>query len=105
MKQLTKEQVKILSAYEQHFETAVKSSWSRYPGVVALQEIHRIMQDIAELCPVLNGQLQTHFLNAHLGISLLITQHIHSLRNIKTCPIGIERYESRADQAMVYRLS
>ena len=24
MKQLTKEQVKILSAYEQHFETAVK---------------------------------------------------------------------------------
>ena len=59
MKQLTKEQVKILSAYEQHFETAVKSSWSRYPGVVALQEIHRIMQDISGTKIPLNTNCQS----------------------------------------------
>ena len=59
MKQLTKEQVKILSAYEQHFETAVKSSWSRYPGVVALQEIHRIMQDVTETKIPLNTNCQS----------------------------------------------
>ena len=59
MKQLTKEQVKILSAYEQHFETAVKSSWSRYPGVVALQEIHRIMQDVTGTKIPLNTNCQS----------------------------------------------
>ncbi len=59
MKQLTKEQVKILSAYEQHFETAVKSSWSRYPGVVALQEIHRIMQDVTGAKIPLNTNCQS----------------------------------------------
>ena len=59
MKQLTKEQVKILSAYEQHFETAVKSSWSRYPGVVALQEIHTIMQDVTATKIPLNTNCQS----------------------------------------------
>ena len=59
MKQLTKEQVKILSAYEQHFEPAVKSSWSRYPGVVALQEIHRIMQDVTGTKIPLNTNCQS----------------------------------------------
>ena len=59
MKQLTKEQVKILSAYEQHFETAVKSSWSRYPGVVALQEIHRVMQDVTGAKIQLNTNCQS----------------------------------------------
>ena len=59
MKQLTKEQVKTLSAYEQHFETAVKSSWSRYPGVVALQEIHRIMQDVTGAKIPLNTNCQS----------------------------------------------
>ncbi len=59
MKQLTKEQVNILSAYEQHFETAVKSSWSRYPGVVALQEIHRIMQDVTGAKIPLNTNCQS----------------------------------------------
>ena len=59
MKQLTKEHVKILSAYEQHFETAVKSSWSRYPGAVALQEIHRIMQDVTGTKIPLNSNCQS----------------------------------------------
>ena len=59
MKQLTKEQINILSAYEQHFETAVKSSWSRYPGVVALQEIHRIMQDVTGAKIPLNTNCQS----------------------------------------------
>lgn len=38
----TEEQFKTLSKYEEHFNTAVNADWSRYPGSVALDEIHSI---------------------------------------------------------------
>lgn len=38
----TDEQYNALSKYEQHFDTAVHASWSRYPGSAALDEIHSI---------------------------------------------------------------
>ena len=56
---LTEDQIKSLSAYEQHFETAVKSNWSRYPGRVALEEIHRIMEDATGTKIPLNTNCQS----------------------------------------------
>ena len=60
---LTEEQIKTLSAYEQHFETAVNGNWSRYPGVVALQQIHRIMEDVTGTKRPLNTNCQSCVLN------------------------------------------
>lgn len=56
---LTKEQIKSLSAYEQHFETAVRSSWSRYPGVTALQQIHSVLQEATGTKIPLNTNCQS----------------------------------------------
>lgn len=39
---LTEEEYQSLSGYEQHFRTAVRSKWSRYPGSSALHLMHRI---------------------------------------------------------------
>lgn len=60
---LTEEQIKTLSAYEQHFETAVNGNWSRYPGAVALQQIHRIMEDVTGTKRPLNTNCQSCVLN------------------------------------------
>ena len=43
---LTKEQLEALAPYEQHFETAVRSRWARYPGTDAMRLIHRIYCDV-----------------------------------------------------------
>ena len=56
---LTKAQIKILSAYEQHFETAVRSSWSRYPGVDALKQMHSILQEATGTKIPLNTNCQS----------------------------------------------
>lgn len=38
----TKEQMEMLSQYEQHFTTAIRSKYSRYPGQTGVQLIHKI---------------------------------------------------------------
>ena len=38
----TKEQLKILSAWEENFQTAVKAKWARNPGRTALRVIYDI---------------------------------------------------------------
>lgn len=60
---LTEDQIKTLSAYEQYFETAVYGNWSRYPGVVVLQQIHRIMEDVTGTKRPLNTNCQSCVLN------------------------------------------
>lgn len=35
----TDEQMAVLAKYEEHFTTATKANWSRYPGRAALEEI------------------------------------------------------------------
>ena len=39
---LTAEQIKALEPYEQHFNTAIKSKYARYPGVHGVHLIHKI---------------------------------------------------------------
>ena len=60
---LTEDQIKTLSAYEQYFETAVNGNWARYPGAVALQQIHRIMEDVTGTKRPLNTNCQSCVLN------------------------------------------
>ena len=38
----SKEEMEILSKYEQYFHTATKANYTRNPGRVALQEMHQI---------------------------------------------------------------
>ena len=38
----TKDQMEALSPYEEHFITAVRARWCRYPGQDALRRIHQI---------------------------------------------------------------
>ena len=40
----TKEEMEILSKYEQYFHTATKANYTRNPGRTALQEMHRIFK-------------------------------------------------------------
>ena len=60
---LTEDQIKTLSAYEQYFETSVNGNWARYPGVFALQQIHRIMEDVTGTKRPLNTNCQSCVLN------------------------------------------
>ena len=39
------EQMAVLAKYEQNFETATKTNWSRYPGRDALEEILATLKD------------------------------------------------------------
>lgn len=56
---LTQKQLQSLSGYEQHFDTAVNGNWSRYPGRVALEEIHRILEDVTGTKIPLNTNCQS----------------------------------------------
>ena len=40
----SKEEMEILSKYEQYFHTATKANYTRNPGRAALQEMHRIFK-------------------------------------------------------------
>lgn len=40
-----KEQIEVLSQYEQHFTTAIRSRYSRYPGQTGVHTIHRIFTE------------------------------------------------------------
>ena len=61
--ELSKEQLDALAPYESYMRTAVKSNWSRYPGRVALQEMHRIVEEVTGRTRPLNVNCQSCVLN------------------------------------------
>lgn len=60
---LNKEQLDALAPYESYMMTAVKSNWSRYPGRDALQEMHRILEEVTGRKRPLNVNCQSCVLN------------------------------------------
>lgn len=46
IQKLTNDEMAFLSNYEGHFNTAIKSQWSRYPGIDALTKMHRILERV-----------------------------------------------------------
>ena len=61
--ELSKEQLDALAPYESYMITAVKSNWSRYPGRDALQEMHRILEEVTGRKRPLNVNCQSCVLN------------------------------------------
>ena len=61
--ELSKEQLDALAPYESFMRTAVKSNWSRYPGRDALQEMHRILEEVTGRTRTLNVNCQSCVLN------------------------------------------
>ena len=61
--ELSKEQLDALAPYESYMMTAVKSNWSRYPGREALQEMHRILEEVTGRTRPLNVNCQSCVLN------------------------------------------
>ena len=61
--ELSKEQLDTLAPYESYMLTAVKSNWSRYPGRDALQEMHRILEEVTGRKRPLNVNCQSCVLN------------------------------------------
>lgn len=61
--ELSKEQLDALAPYESYMMTAVKSNWSRYPGRDALQEMHRILEEVTGRTRPLNVNCQSCVLN------------------------------------------
>lgn len=61
--ELSKEQLDALAPYESFMRTAVKSNWSRYPGRDALQEMHRILEEVTGRTRPLNVNCQSCVLN------------------------------------------
>ena len=52
---LTQEQIKALEPYEQHFTTAIRSKYARYPGMTGVQTIYDIYKTIVKNAPALNA--------------------------------------------------
>lgn len=52
---MTKEQLKELKEYEQHFITAMRSDYARYPGQHAVKRIHEIYCEATGKVSVLNA--------------------------------------------------
>ena len=52
---LTKEQIKILEPFEQHFTTAIRSKYARYPGASAVHTIHQIYSEATNTRVQLNA--------------------------------------------------
>ena len=50
----SKEEMEILSKYEQYFHTATKANYTRNPGRTALQEMHRIFKSATNSALPLN---------------------------------------------------
>lgn len=48
------EQLKALEPFEQHFTTAIRSKYARYPGQNGVQTIHSIYSQVAKNVPHLN---------------------------------------------------
>lgn len=51
---LTAEQLKALEPYEQHFTTAIRSKYARYPGVNGVRIIHGIYSEVVKGVPPIN---------------------------------------------------
>lgn len=51
----TKEQMELLSPYEQHFTTAIRSKYARYPGVNGVRIIHGIYATAVKTAPALHA--------------------------------------------------
>jgi hypothetical protein len=51
----TAEQLKALEPYEQHFTTAIRSKYARYPGLNGVQLIHSIYSSVVKNTPRLNA--------------------------------------------------
>lgn len=51
----TAEQLKALEPYEQHFNTAIRSRYARYPGQNGVQTIHQIYSSVVKNTPRLNA--------------------------------------------------
>lgn len=58
-KTLTNEQVERLAQYEPYFKKAINADWSPYPGIVALEEMHKAVGDGIRL----NANCQSCVLN------------------------------------------
>lgn len=56
---MTDEQFQILSNYEIQFRTAVKAKWARFPGTVALHQIHKIQREVTGRATSLNTSCST----------------------------------------------
>lgn len=93
---LTEDQIKSLSAYEQHFETAVNGNWSRYPGVVALQEMHRIMEDVTGTKRSLNTNCQSCVLKLLQDCGRLYFQEKEALIQARNDAKAVELTEAMA---------
>ena len=52
--QLADEQFATLAPYEAHFTTALRSSYPRSPGRLALKTIHAVLRDVEPTTPALN---------------------------------------------------
>ena len=51
----TTEQLKALEPYEQHFTTAIRSKYARYPGVNGVRIIHGIYATAVKTAPALHA--------------------------------------------------
>lgn len=51
----TVEQLKALEPYEQHFTTAIRSKYARYPGVNGVRIIHGIYATAVKTAPALHA--------------------------------------------------
>lgn len=51
----TAEQLKALEPYEQHFTTAIRSKYARYPGVNGVRIIHGIYATAVKTAPALHA--------------------------------------------------
>lgn len=51
----TAEQLKALEPYEQHFTTAIRSRYARYPGVNGVRIIHGIYAAAVKTAPALHS--------------------------------------------------
>lgn len=56
---LTAEQIKALEPYEQHFKTAIKSRYARYPGSQGVHLIHQIYTSATKRAMRLNTSCST----------------------------------------------
>lgn len=52
---LTENQIKALEPYEQHFTTAIRSKYARYPGVNGVRIIHGIYATAVKTAPALHA--------------------------------------------------
>lgn len=52
---LTENQIKALEPYEQHFTTAIRSKYARYPGINGVKLIHQIYSDATKSAMQLNA--------------------------------------------------